>query len=186
MSAVLAERNELTPAALSDRIARLCEPETLDLEGAGRALGGLSVGLLPEPRFMGLEPEQTRNALGNFVAACRPYVGRKPPTKNATVLECPLGAPESSGFWIALAESVLSWTNATPSVLLPSQEPRMVLALGPLPACSLAWLRKPESCRASILSLTGSSSIPPDSWPDLAQEGTLDEFFASLRPLGTP
>jgi type VI secretion system protein ImpM len=188
MQSIVEERNELSPGALSDRVAPLCEPATLDLDGAVATLRSRPVGSLSEPSFMGLSPEQTRNAFATLVDACRPFVGRKPPAKNPTVLECPIGGPESLGFWIELAEQVLSWPHAAPGVLIPNMHgPRFLLTLGPLPASSFTWLRKPEACRAGVLALAENTpSHPAATWPELAQEGTLVEFFASLRPLGIP
>jgi type VI secretion system protein ImpM len=188
MKSIVEERNELNPGSLSDRLASLCEPATLDLDASVGELRGRPVGSLSEPSFMGLSPEQTRNALASLLEACRPFVGRKPPAKNPTVLECPIGGPESLGFWIDLAEQVLFWTHAAPGVLIPNMRgPRFLLALGPLPASSFTWLQNPEACRAGVLALAENAPThPAASWPKLAQEATLAEFFASLRPLGTP
>lgn len=147
--AVLAEAATLTPATLAERARALPLPGPAELDEAEQwswqALEATPGPVILEALFGPLEGGVQYHGIHMFRTGCA-HVGPRDPGTAAIILECPARDDVQVDFWLTLAQRLLRWTEAPPSLLwtdTASPDSRLLIALGSPPPGVIHYLADP-------------------------------------------
>jgi type VI secretion system protein ImpM len=147
--ALLAEAAQLTPSSLADRARALPLPADGDIDEAAQwarqALEATPGAVILEALFGPLPDRVHYHGIHMFRTGCAQVTGRDPGNA-AIILECPASDDVQVDFWLSLAQGLLRWTTAPPSLLwtdAASPDSRLLIALGSPPPGVLHYLADP-------------------------------------------
>jgi type VI secretion system protein ImpM len=136
-------------------------------------------------QFSEPEPSGLHYAARTFLMACSPERGQEP-AKARVVLDCPIGT-DGPLAWLELAARILCWREQPPSFMWTDAEPpRLLLALGPIPATALGYLARPDRPVAVFWPLKTTQKAAMDAARQALSEEqrrTLEDGQSSLQTL---
>ena len=154
---LIVDAARLAPADLAGRVDRLPSPGDGALDEAdarARAAAGRESGREMLARLFG-DPAagQRHYALHCFQVACQAVRGQAP-RGQGLVLDCPVQRDLDRWAWLELARRSLGWTSAPSFFWRGAPAPRLLIALGAVPAAILGVLARPDARDPKLWPLT--------------------------------
>jgi type VI secretion system protein ImpM len=146
-AALLSDAAALAPDAIAQRLQALESASRGDFALAGaqlRLLRDAAAHAHLRPLSASEVPGNTYYGLRTFVMACRAERGKEP-SKPGVMLDVPLPEDGEPGFWLELAQQLLSWRTLPPALFwVRSPTPRLLLCVGTAGPSVLMHLARPE------------------------------------------
>lgn len=102
-------------------------------------------------------------AFQTFGVACK-AVQKEDPAKSGATIDCPVQNEQDVAFWLNLAQKLLAWKKAPPSIFWTAgATPRLILSLGPAGAVVLLSLLRPELDSPKLWSLKTRDTAARDA-----------------------
>ena len=166
---VLADAATLTPATLAERARALPLPGNREIDDAEQwsrqALEATPGQVILEALFGPLQSGVHYHGIHMFRTGCA-HVGPRDPGTATIILECPARDDVQVDFWLSLAQRLLQWTDAPPSLLwtdTASPDSRLLIALGSPPPGVIHYLADPTVVADRLWPMRRSSAASIDA-----------------------
>ncbi len=157
---LLDEAATLSREDAADKLAALPTPSAQDFDSQGDALRSQlaerSFAAFSGSLFAG-QPSAAEAALSRAVSTLAQV--RMAPGERVNVLDCPVNEEQDVLAWLALTQSMLSWSQEVPSLFWTTRsEPgRLLIALGAPPPALPLWLADKKKKSERLVALAGGS-----------------------------